>query len=888
MGPLTEPAYGERLLHQTLDYLSRVSPHRLNPPATNASLLEQTQCSIILHAEEVAPIVQQLYSVRSEVRSFVIPSFQTILAGDGRAFMYEEQTYQAAKNNPIVVLHSSGSTGIPKPIMMTHGTIAVLDNERNLPGVPGRKNRDFSIWDFQGGGKFYHVFPYFRLAGFLSNIVNPTFTEASSPVLGPPLEPPSATLLKEIMKHQKLRALYIPPAIAEQLLQEPEGIDFFRDLDFLCYTGAPFSPNAGKQLVEVTELCSLYGSTEAFQVPQLAPSKEDWAYMECNPNFKLEMQPSEDEDRAYELVLFTDESTERMSALNHNLPGTKEWRTKDLFMPHPKKQNLWRYYGRRDDIIVLSNSEKFNPVPMELMIQGHPLLAGALVIGNGRVRATLLLEPKPQVQGRERKSLIETLWPCVEEANALAPGHGRILISNIIIADKSFSRAGKGTIVCKLTEKAFEEEIEALYKQTKLSTSNKIPSLKAIFERERRRSLFTWFRLALDYRAGGYSEIRNFTICYDFLNSRHTPQGSNAQARISTMENLVRKYTHNLPVRSPYSPGDAPQTSPKMCIAITGSTGALGTVLLSTLLPNLRISRIYCLNRNVSARVTQESILANRGIEYSLFSKLHFMTVKIDSPNLGLPFSDYSMLVDDIDIIIHNAWKVDFNFSLQSFEIPYLRSFRVGGYGCDSGDLIQEEPARDSETAFKLGYGESKAVAEGILNIANRISMVPTIILRIGQISGPTSPTDPPWPKQECLYPILLASKTLCLLPQQLTPIDWIPIDLVAAVISEILASYGDVSSISEAKYSSESEDEKNIQVYNVVNPAPISWDLLVEILQERFGKDYGRQIKILPLREWVEEIEKYSANLDVKTMGIGATLKPALNMIKDWGIGRQ
>jgi acyl-coenzyme A synthetase/AMP-(fatty) acid ligase len=175
--------------------------------------------------------------------------------------------------------------------------------------------------------------------------------------------PPSGQLMKEIMQSQQLRAVYIPPAIAEQLLQEPGSLDLFKKLDFLCYTGAPFSPSAGQKLVEVTTLVSLYGSTEAFQVPQLVPPKEDWAYMEWNPNFDLEMQPSEDEEGAYELVLFTNPGTECRSALNHNVPGVSEWRTKDLFKPHPVKPTLWRYFGRRDDIIVLSNSEKFNPVP---------------------------------------------------------------------------------------------------------------------------------------------------------------------------------------------------------------------------------------------------------------------------------------------------------------------------------------------------------------------------------------------------------------------------------------------------------------------------------------------------------------------------------------------
>lgn len=135
------------------------------------------------------------------------------------------------------------------------------------------------------------------------------FTESSSPVLEPPLQLPSGELLEAIIKSQPLEALYIPSAIAEQLLQEPDSSDIFKQLDFLCYTGAPFSPTACQKLSSATELVSLYGSAEAFQVPQLVPDKEDWAYMEWNPNFKLEMQPSDDEYGVYELLPFTEETT---------------------------------------------------------------------------------------------------------------------------------------------------------------------------------------------------------------------------------------------------------------------------------------------------------------------------------------------------------------------------------------------------------------------------------------------------------------------------------------------------------------------------------------------------------------------------------------------------
>lgn len=59
--------------------------------------------------------------------------------------------------------------GLPKPITMTHGTFATMDNDRNLPNVEGRKRLDFTIWDFSGGGKFYTAFPPFHVSSTVFN-----------------------------------------------------------------------------------------------------------------------------------------------------------------------------------------------------------------------------------------------------------------------------------------------------------------------------------------------------------------------------------------------------------------------------------------------------------------------------------------------------------------------------------------------------------------------------------------------------------------------------------------------------------------------------------------------------------------------------------------------
>lgn len=806
--------------------------------------------------------MKQLDVVAPGLNYLTCPSFADLLVGTA-SFTYEKRPWATAKNDPIVVLHSSGSTGIPKPVTMTHGTFSILDNERNLPGVAGRKKRDFSIWDFPGGGRFYHIFPYFHLAGFLSNIgkfpvhgickrsfvANPVFTESSSPVLGPPLQPPSGDLLKAIMKSQPLKALYIPPAIAEQLLQEPDRLDLFKQLDFLCYTGAPFSPTAGEKLVTVTELVSLYGSTEAFQVPQLVPAKEDWAYMEWNPNFKLEMQPSDDEYGVYELVLFTDETTETISALNHNLPGTEVWRTKDLFKPHPTKKDLWRYYGRRDDIIVLSNGEKFNPVPFELAVQGHPSLAGALVVGLGRVRPVLLLERKDDMVS------VEDVWSKVEEANTLVPGHGRILArEDVLVVDRPFTRAGKGTVVRKLTEKAFEGEIDALYKRDRVDVQSvEVPTTYEGVVNFIREALVSFFPVAEnmsdddDVYSYGLDSIGTVQLVkvlktigasitpltvynHPTINLLATAMTNTTipNDRLSLMNDLIAKYSHSTPTPTPSTSTSAPT------IAITGTTGSLGTSILASLILSPAVTTIICLNRDPNAQKRQHASLSALGVTNT--TKLHFLTTSLEKPTLG-PFKP--------DIIIHNAWRLDFNLSLHSYIHPYIHSVRslldlcppgtrlvfISSVSSSMNSVLVPEEITPPSHSMALGYGESKSVAEHILSASG----IPTTILRVGQVGGPTDPTLPPWPTHEWLYPVIKASKALGVIPTCHFPITWVPIDLAAKGIVELTLS------------------ATGSEVYNVVNPKVVEWKMLAEEMKKRFGEEY----RIVSLEEWLATVRE-------------------------------
>lgn len=797
---------------------------------------------------------------------------------------------------------------------MTHATFAVLDNERYLPTVPGRRNRDYSIWDFNGGGRFYTVFPYFHLAGFLALLVNPIFTEASSPVLGPPLMPPSGSLLKEVMRHQPLRALYLPPSIAEQLLLEPGGLDFFRGLDFLCYTGGPFSPSAGEQLSKVTELCPLYGSTEAFQVPQLAPSPEDWAWMEWNPHFKVDMQPSPDEPDAFELVLFATESTRTMSALNHNLRGVSEYRTKDLFKQHPEKPGLWKYYGRRDDIIVLSNGEKFNPVPMELAIQGHPALAGALIIGQGRSRASLLIEPKADVSAEERTGLVGAIWPRVEEANRLLPAQGRILRGNVLVSkpNKPFTRAGKGTIVRKLTENLYELEIDELYANESASPPQELPRLQATMKPYFEigtilnfvrgiitRSFpelsgiqddddlfscgldsvmigqllgnlkgglkdsipaedFSWLDTRAVYRNSSILRLSN--VLAHFLNTGELSKQNALQSRISTMEELVQRYSQGL-----VKPSTLPkEDSGPHVVALVGSTGYLGPHILASLLNNPGIASIYCLNRSADARERTANALESAGYqEDERFRSINFLLSELGAPKLGLSESDFDEVSSKVDTIIYNTWRPNFSLPLLSFEKPFLSGLRniidwarasprrprivfissiaaVGNWSkvFPSQPQIPETPIIDANVSMHMGYGESKCVGERILQVAHDVCRIPVNVIRVGQIGGPSMPSGGKWPVQGWLLAIVRTSKALGALPTHVAPVDWIPVDALAKQVSDVVAH---------------ASTTVGYHIFNMVHPDVASWDMFLDTLLNRFSINS----KKISLPEWLERLEE-------------------------------
>ncbi|CAK7224033.1 putative NRPS-like protein biosynthetic cluster [Sporothrix bragantina] len=891
--------------------------HQLMIPSVRNSLQQhravftEAKCTRVYYTPEMAAIVAQLQAEMPDLKAFSVPPLDDVLSNGTSAKHYPyTRTWVEARTDPIIIAHSSGSTGNPKPTTINNGVYSVYDAHRKAETIPGRLNQCYQLLDLEGE-RFFNPFPPFHLAGLFAMTIMPVFYGCIV-ATGPSEKPPSGALLSRAMQLLKVRAAWCPPAVIEQLADQPGGFEQIASLDWIMYTGGPLAPAVGDRICHVTNVCQMYGSTETGPHMSLIPLPENWSYFEWHPTYENQMEDMG--DGTYEMVVYKgDGSQDWIRHLSQAYPEIDIWRTRDLFVQAPHNPRLWRFVGRRDDVLVLSNGEKFNPVDMEGVVTGHPLVRGAVIAGTGRFQAALVIEPMEPLGETSEKEFIDKLWPTIEQANAVGPAHGRIFRSKVLVAgpDKPFVRAGKGTVIRGRTTRLFEDEMDALYREEEDDASMVAVSVDSVenvteFVRKCVTGLFPssatlsddddFFALGLDslqtlelmkmLRRGLASHLKvvqgsdpvttrsvyahptiNQLASYLFIavsNGAMDAIVDEETLRVKAMEDLVAKYTADLPKVNA-------RRAASLAVAITGTTGSLGTHMLERFLNDPAVTKVYCLNRSDDAQARQEAGFKARGKTYDLAAKTEFLTVNMGDAQFGVDREVFKRLQRTVDVFVHNAWKVDFNHGLASFEDTHIRGVRhlidfalaserqphifyvsslssVGCWPAVRSGAATEEYLSDYRLALGMGYGESKHVSEKILEVATLRSGLHATILRVGQISGPLAEDGGQWNPTEWLPSLVKSSLTLGCLPDSMNTIEWIPVDALAGIVRDLVQhDYAESSS----------------GVYNLVNPTVGNWEELVGVVQKHW-EAAGTPVKVVPFSEWLAALQSASATTDL------------------------
>ncbi|KAL4730981.1 putative NRPS-like protein biosynthetic cluster [Fusarium chlamydosporum] len=740
----------------------------------------------------------------------------------------EDTAYEEDDVN--IIIHSSGTTGLPKPVRLTNGFWSALDNI-DFIGVPlGRKSA--VIHSIAPGKVFFTMAPFFHLMGLVSLIES--LCHATPFAIGPE-QPMTSNLLAEIIGKINPATILLPPSIIEDIASSKRGRELFSHFEAVFFAGAPLAIEVGDSLCRETLVQGLIGSTEAGFISNLVLDKgDDWVWFEWNPAYELDMELSMDE--MYEMVIHRGASRD-FQGIFHTHPDLKEYRTKDLFTPHPSKPGLWRYTGRLDDVIILSNGEKFNPVDMEKVIEGHPLISKALFIGQGRFRAAVLVELvwETGTRSETEEALVEQIWTAVQQANVIAPAYAQVSKRDIIFAspDRPFQITPKGTTNRHSTLATYSDEIETLYSERNawekdisspltvqdvahkvakvvselgfsdavspddnlftlgmdsLQTFQLVKSLQSFLISGMANSETIAISAQDIYANPSVNQISQFLL-QSQSDKKARPQyiTVDSKSRNFNLLNLVAKYSQGFPTSS---------------VMLTGSTGSLGAYILDELIARKIFVKIYCINRSNEARSRQCLGWEKRhpGVVFDVGHRVEFLQANLSLPQLGLPDSKYAELKKRVGCIIHCSWEVDFNHPLEAFEHTHIQGVRrlvdfslesshdahlhlvssiatMGAWKTIHGPCIPEKLQQDPDVVLSQGYAESKFVAESICALASQRSGVPITVHRVGQIAGPRKGSGL-WNKKEWLPSLIATSKTLGQIPTSLgsMPIDWIPV----------------------------------------------------------------------------------------------------------------
>ncbi|KAJ6092951.1 hypothetical protein N7486_008240 [Penicillium sp. IBT 16267x] len=893
-------------------------PSTRNADEAHIHLLKATKCTKFFFSEERSTRVLELKELYSDLEIFQVPSVKLMLADESGLTPYRyEKSYEEAEDMTMCIIHSSGTTGMPKPVPLTNGFWSALDNLDSLTWPEGRQP---SLY-FQLGqqGLALATTPFFHLMGMLSLVMSILY---EVPAVYGPDKPLSVEYLTKMLQMTRPTTGLFPPSLLEDMSHSKEALECFKGLKSIEFGGAPLGPETGHRLRQCTQLIPVIGTSEIGWIPAVVPQDgEDWGYFEWNDSYGVNMQSVG--DGLYEMVILRNPNSRALQGIFHTFPDLEVYRTKDVYTQHSTKPYLWKFNGRIDDVIVLSNGEKFNPTTMETIIEGHPLIAKAIVVGQSRFQAALLVEPNAGTPEMDSENFIQEIWPTVQAANQTIAAHGRVMKSRIGIAPKgkTFERTPKGSLQRRSVLRNFETEINEIYQAgleedldhhlpESLDRANILKYTREIISQVLEKpdvpinqdlyslglDSLTTMQVAKTLQRGVQhlqGKVKPGTINPQTIYSNPTVEllagrisnfveGKSQEAipRDEKIQNMIEKYTSDLPEASHKTPKKSASPS---TVILTGSTGSLGNYLLHDLLKDPSISKVYCLNRS-DAEERQKKGLEEKGLLVDAndwASKAEFLQASFGEAHFGLSEDKYEELLESVDTIIHNAWKVDFNHSVESFEETHIKGVRnfvdfslkskcnahihfvssvstVGAFTPEMGPLVPEIPMENSSVVLPQGYGESKHVAERICLEASRRSGIPTSVHRVGQIAGPTTVRGQ-WNPHEWLPTIIATSKAMGKIPSRLgaMPVDWVPVDTLSSIMIDIVHTrHRDQSEFPHA-------------VFHLTNYKTASWSLLIPAIQQKYN------LEPVEFAAWVAELESIRSPSSAQVAE-----KPALKLL--------
>ncbi|KAK7419763.1 hypothetical protein QQX98_003135 [Neonectria punicea] len=792
----------------------------------------------------------------------------------------------------VLLLHSSGTTGMPKPIAITHRQLLFavnchgFDTEEEAQGL-----NVSSLPLFHGFG---------LVAPGLSMSAGKTTVYPATDGI------PTAQSIVELVKRTNAKSLMTVPFLLDDVVNNEEAIKVLAGLDFVGTGGAALGAGVGDKLAQGgVKLLNFYGTTESGPLSDTFVPKDNysWKYFRLRKdvNYKVDELDPKDGQRMFRMTVFPYGGTEGIEIADQ------------LIRNEQYPETDFAAVGRDDDVIVLATGEKADPLILETMLSDAPLVKSAIAFGENRFNLGVIVEPASPIADGEEPTFKESIWPIIAAAGQKMESYSRISSQDVVIVvpcTVTIPRTDKGSIPRKEVYALFEKDINEVYEKLARGVEESVEAfnlenleqdLKKLVETHSRLQVSPsdWtvedslFDLGLDslqalqlrrvlITAASKTQAFKDTdvakmipVEFLYLNSSvremaaALTQRSGAAGTATESWSEVNKFVEQYSLAQNANAVDKlPSTPENVVVLLTGSSGSLGSHILANLVRSPNVKRVVVLLRKgkaaappVPGQKYDRSGLTARGIKLSEeeWSKISSLDVDPTQEQLGLNPMVYGALQENVTQIIHAAWPMNYLIRLPSFQYQFkflqnLLQLATQGKGdtkrrfvfvssiaavakvglASGGKLIAESPVEPVDAACGIGYADGKLVCEKILERAASTftGQLEVTYVRCGQMTGARETGV--WNSGEQIPMLLRTAQSVGSLPQLQGTLSWIPVDDAAAVISDMTFS-ADVPPISQ----------------HLENPVRQAWsDVIASI---------GQQLNLanapVPFDNWLDQV---------------------------------
>ncbi|KAL8904938.1 MAG: hypothetical protein Q9207_002932, partial [Kuettlingeria erythrocarpa] len=876
-------------------------------PAAILDLLQKTDCMTIVHGqmppvqatlEEINQKLPVLGAVCIPMRTdydLAHPTFPPFAREYGR----EEESSRIA-----LIIHSSGSTGLPKPIFLSHRALLCHPTQGS-----GLHNFNALPWYHLYGISTSLQAMWMRKTAYLYNVCLPL----------------TADTLVAVVEKVRPEAVQVVPYVLGLIAEKQAGVEAMKSCKLVTAAGARTPDELGNRLVkEGINLGVVFGTTEAGlagDTMRRAQGDDSWDYIRIYANIRQHIHMSPLADNLFECVYLKGHpALSTVEVSDDPLPGS--WHSKDVFTPHPTIPDVWKYVTRLDDRVTLINGEKVLPLPIEGRVRQDPLVREAAVVGVDRPVPGLLVFRTTGAARLSEEAYLDAIWPSVAEANSRAEAFSQITrdMIHVLPLSVTYPQTDKGSIIRARMYQVFASEIADLYTKGDAFSDGRLTlDLHAMEEwivtSFRERIGITLPSTGADFFSSGVDSLKAIqmrrllqttldlkgaklgpNIVYEKANARRLARYLHALSRGEEIrpeddsilaQELINQYSvfekhddrsgldygvngdvsrrwGNAAVRSlnHSSRSGSPLTTRQV---LTGTTGSIGAHTLAQMLPDPNITKIYCPVRGSNPLQRVFTSLSSRHLDVPerYQDKIFAFESDLSHPAFGLDPSAFALLKRECSLIIHTAWAVNFNLPLQSFEphigalhnllslsmsvkrpqparLFFASSISVALNSAPSSLVPDDALQTDFGNVSPTGYARSKYVGEHIVGRAVIEAGAKACVLRIGQVVGDTQ--EGIWNDQEFLPMMIRSSFVLRVLPMQSERCSWLPVDTLATVILDLAHD-----TASRDLAAAHPRPQHSTTLYNVLNPRTFSW---AEILDELRAS--GLHFAAQPFAEWL------------------------------------